>query len=314
MRPVNTHVTPLQSEGLLHITGPDAVDFLQGQTTCDTRKLDASTALPGAYCTPQGRVVCDFLLVQLREEHVVLRMRGDILNAAATTFGKYIVFARAELTAARDEWWALACWGDAAAEGVKALCGSMPRRRYGMVTGTGVVAVQLDDQGTQFECYLDRALHPDLPPPLSGARDPGGENRWRALQIASGIGRIEGPTVTSFVPQMLNYDLTGFISFNKGCYTGQEVVARLHYRGKPKRRMYLVTFAGPADIAAGTEVYTASGGQSVGNIVNCAAEADGTAVALVVATADGVATGLHLGDPAGAALTVGQLPYPVEGS
>ncbi len=311
-RPVNFHVTTLGSEGLLHITGPDALGFLQGQTTCDTRKLDATTALPGAYCTPQGRVVCDFLLARPGAEHIVLRMRRDIMAAAAATFGKYIVFARAELDASREEWQVLACWGADAAAGVKLLCGAVPGGRYGAAGGDGLVVIQLDAEGTQFECYVDRARHPELPPPWSGTPSPGGENHWRVLQIASGIGRIEEPTIATFVPQMLNYDLTGFISFNKGCYTGQEVVARLHYRGKAKRRMYLASFDGPTDTAAGTEVYTADGGQSVGTIVNCAAQDDGTALGLVVATAGGVAGGLHLGGPGGAALTIGHLPYPVE--
>ena len=82
---LNCEFTTLPGEGLLHISGPETLGFLQGQTTCDTRRLDASTAIPGAYCTPQGRVVCDFLLLQLGQEHVGLRMRSDILDASAAT-------------------------------------------------------------------------------------------------------------------------------------------------------------------------------------------------------------------------------------
>ncbi len=308
---MNFASTPLPGESLLHIRGPDALAFLQGQATCDTRSLDASSALPGACCTPQGRVICDFLLVQLEADHLALRMRRDILDVAAATLGRYIVFSRAELDAAQDTWQAVACWGSEAAGQVAELCGVRPHRRYEVVSGPGLLAVQVDDEGAQFECYLDRSRHGELPAPLAHGLVQEGEARWRALQIANGIGRVERPTVESFVPQMLNYDLTGHISFSKGCYTGQEVVARLHYRGRSKRRLYLVRFEGPADTPAGTELFTAAGGQSVGSIVNAAAADRGGAVALAVATAEGVAAGLHLGNPEGPSLAVGRLPYPV---
>jgi folate-binding Fe-S cluster repair protein YgfZ len=101
----------LAREGLLHISGPDSLTFLQGQTTCDTRDVSPSRAVPGVYCTPKGRTVADFLLVAMAEEHFVLRMRQDIVPNAATVLGKYIVFSKAELDPANDTWQVAACWG-----------------------------------------------------------------------------------------------------------------------------------------------------------------------------------------------------------
>jgi len=305
---VDSYFTLLPQESLLHFTGPDAAAFLQGQTTCDTRKLDRSNALPGAYCTHQGRVICDFLLAQLGADHLSLRMRREVMERAATTFGKYIVFSKAKLETGRDDWTVAGCWGANAATILSEYCEVLPSRRYGSTGAEGFVLVQLDDEGARFECYLNRALRADLANALAAAMQPGNPARWQLLDIAAGFGRVEAATMERFVPQMLNYDLTGHISFNKGCYTGQEVVARLHYRGKPKRRMYLARVPAGVEASAGDELYVLDSDQSVGTVANSADDGTG-AMALVVATAAGVEQGLHLHAPAGALLRVERLPY-----
>ncbi len=308
---MNAKFAKLSDEALLHLTGPDTLTFLQGQTTCDTRALDDASALPGAYCTPQGRVVCDFLLLPLAPEHVALRMRRDIAERAAATFGKYIVFSKATLEADRRDWEVTCCFGEDAGELLGALCGALPSRRFGAASSPGLLVVQVDEAGQQFECYVDRSVHPELPQALSSLERDGGAERWRALQVASGIGRVEGGTVEAVEPQILNYDVTGHISFKKGCYTGQEVVARLHYRGKSKRRLYLMRFEDGVAAEPGADLYTSSGSQSVGQLVNRAGDGDAS-LALVVATHDAVAEGLFLGAPDGPPLRVGELPYSVD--
>lgn len=308
---MNAYYTRLPREALLHINGPDSLTFLQGQTTCDTRQVDTGHALPGAFCTPQGRTICDFLLAQLGEEHYALRLRADILETAAITFGKYIVFSKAELDAKRRDWQVVACWGGTAAKVFADLLDDTPAARYDTVSGEGYVLVQLDDNATQFEAYIDMDRHGDHFAALQAAMEPGTEEAWRALQVRAGMGRVESPTVEEFIPQMLNYDRTGHISFNKGCYTGQEIVARLHYRGKAKRRMYLAELPTCADPEAGKPLYSSGSQQSVGTVVNYAVEEDRT-VCLVSATESGVSQGLHLGSVDGPALTIGALPYPIE--
>ena len=307
---MTTYCANLEQEALLHLTGPDAMTFLQGQVTCDTRLIDADHALLGAYCTPQGRVVCDFLLCQLAEQHYALRLRRDIRSSSAATFGKYIVFSKAELDDQRDDWQLLGCWGTGAASALQGLFGEVPNEYLGACSGEGYVLVQTDEEGTQFECYLETARHLKSLERLGEQSESATENQWQALQIQRGVGRVEAATVGEFIPQMLNYDLTGHISFKKGCYTGQEVVARLHYRGKPKRRMYLAKLTGKGQATAGAGLYTSGGtGQSVGNIVNVAATSGESALTLVVATVAGVEAGLHLDSPEGSQLAMGKLPY-----
>jgi folate-binding protein YgfZ len=309
------HFAKLDYEALLHLEGPDARTFLQGQVTCDIRNLVPGVALPGSYCTIKGRVVCDFLLCALRDEHLVLRLRRDIRADSAAQLAKYIVFSRAQLDAARDDWEIFACWGADAAAALQTLFGTLPTTRYGSCSGDGFTLVQLDAAGQQFECYLLTGAGMSWPRDLGRSMSPGELAAWQALQIDGGIARIEAATSGEFVPQMLNYDATGHISFNKGCYTGQEVVARLHYKGTAKRRLYRAELAADRPTAqlpgASDSLYRPGGEQAVGTVVNSAATADGRCKLLVSATTAGVDAGLHLFDSHGPLLVCQPAPYAV---
>lgn len=306
---LNCEFARLEQEALLHISGPDALSFLQGQTTCDTRLIDREHALPGAYCTPQGRVVCDFLLCELGPDHFGLRLRRDIREESGKTFGKYIVFSKATLEAGRDDWLVFGAWGPGAAQALETVFGALPEQRYGVLSGDGFVLVRMDEEGQLYECYLE-ASRADCRERLTAATQPGSEEAWRARQVASGLARIEAATVGEHVPQTLNYDLTGHISFKKGCYTGQEVVARLHYRGKPKHRTYLADLPVDAACTPGSKVLDAVTGKVAGSIVNTASAGDGVRV-LVEATAEGLANGLQLDDGDATPLRQAALPYPL---
>jgi len=309
--PLNCHFAPLAQEALLHITGPDTLKFLQGQVTCDTRGINPAHARPGAYCTPQGRVVCDFLLFETGPEQFALRMRREIRAHASAVFGKYIIFSKAKLDALREDWLPVAAWGEEAALALAEVFGEAPAGPYGVHRAQDAIIVQTDENGRRFECFVRSAASESLLAHFARCMQVATEDQWQARQITDGIARIQSATVEEFVPQILNYDLTGYISFNKGCYTGQEVVARLHYRGKPKRRSYVATLPAANDCAAGTSLYDAVTGQSVGTVVNCSTTTQG-AVALVAATAGGTEGGLLLGAPDGPRLSLGQLPYPLD--
>jgi folate-binding protein YgfZ len=311
---VDAQACRLENEALLHINGPDTLTFLQGQTTCDSRELSPERALPGAYCTPQGRVVCDFLLVQLGADHVALRMRAEIVEHAAAVLGKYIVFSKADIDIGRDDWQVFGCWGRDAAKVLDSVLGGAPGGRYSALTTEHAIAVQLDDDGELFECHINVAQAPRVAEQLLDAATAAPEQGWRAAQIARGVARIESGTVEVFVPQSLNYDLTGHISFKKGCYTGQEVVARLHYRGTPKRRAYLASLArdsaGDNVASAGDKVFSPDSGSGVGEVVNVADDGD-RLLLLVSASVDAVAAGLRLQGADGPELALLEQPYPV---
>ena len=131
----------LDHEALLHVQGPDALSFLQGQVTCDTRSLRADLALPGACCTVQGRVVFDFLLGQLEADHLVLRMRRDILASSAALLAKYIVFSKAQLSSGDNGWRVLAVWGPQAVTLLQGIFGAAPAGRFASCHGDGFLLV-----------------------------------------------------------------------------------------------------------------------------------------------------------------------------
>jgi folate-binding protein YgfZ len=304
---VSSQHVKLDNEALLHIVGPDSLTFLQGQTTCDTRSVDGAHAIVGAYCTPKGRVVCDFLLCQIAQDHYALRMRRDILDTSAAIFGKYIVFSKAELQTAHQGWQLFGCWGNDVKTALQGALGpfTLDGERYASACGEGFLVIQTDEEEGQFECYINTECHPQLVQQLAAAMPPGQLNSWRCLHIEQGMARIEAATVEEFIPQMLNYDLTGHISFNKGCYTGQEVVARMHYRGKPKRRLYRAcTTQSHPPPTAGTQLYRDESQQSVGTLVNSATGSNGLSAALIVAPVEGTGSSLslHLADPNGPVL------------
>jgi folate-binding protein YgfZ len=308
---LNCYYTPLEQEALLHITGPDTLKFLQGQTTCDTRKVDPQHALPGAFCTPQGRVVCDFLLCELAPEHFVLRLRRDIRASSATAFGKYIIFSKAKIDATREDWIVVGAWGEDASRALADIFGEMPAGRFSARCADDFVLVQTDELGEQFECFLQQRSSGAYLARMETLMSAGSGPAWQARQITSGIARIEAATVGEFVPQVLNYDLTGYISFKKGCYTGQEVIARLHYRGKSKRRAYPAELPGQVVCTAGADLVDSASGQQIGHVINCS-HAQDTTLALVATTAEGLENGLRLGTIDGPPLTVLDLPYAIE--
>ena len=304
----------LEKEALLSVEGPDALQFLQGQLTCDTRKLDIHRALPGLYCTPQGRVICDVLLVQLATDRIGMRLRRDLRDASAALLAKYIVFSRARLQAEADDWAVLGCWGTDAGAALGETFGTLPQGLYASAGNGASLLVQTDAGGEMFECLLPLADAETILEKLARVAAPAAATGWEARQVVAGAARIEAATSGEFIPQMLNYDLSGHISFNKGCYTGQEVVARMHYRGKPKRRLHLATLPAAGERgeapAPGARLVTVDG-QNAGTVVNAVPDSAGPWQLLVTATHQGVEQGLRLEDTSGPLLQIGELPYPV---
>ncbi|QIB64491.1 CAF17-like 4Fe-4S cluster assembly/insertion protein YgfZ [Kineobactrum salinum] len=300
------------AEALLHVTGSDALDFLQNQTSCDLRELETGRACYGVYCTPQGRVVCDFLALQAAPDHLILRLRHDILEQTVSTLARFAMFSKVNLQPQLDHWQLLVCWGERAGPALAALYPQLPAGALDCVSQDGALLVQLDASGSRFECLIDNRAQPQLAQQLAGQLAAGDETEWHALTLQDGIARIEAATVAQFLPEQLNYDLTGHINFRKGCYPGQEVIARMHYRGKAKRRMLLMQLPAGALPAAGAPLYHQGGERVVGNIVNSAATGTGT-LALVTTTRAGVDGDLRLAPDASAPpLQQLSLPYPVE--
>jgi len=258
-------IVPLSHYGVLEVRGPDAEKFLQGQITCSAAEVTPALSSPGAYCTAKGRVVTSFQLLRPQNELFLLRMRRDLLDTAARTFGKYIVFSKAQLAIA-EPIVGIGLHGATVASALRELTGALPSRHNGTVSYGDGLLWQCDAAGTQYEYWgpvsAAAALWSHCAPYCIAISS----RYWRWLQIRSGNAEICAATSEMFLPHMLNYHVTGAINFKKGCYTGQEIVARTHYRGQVKRHLLRAALIGPAP-AVGSDII-ASSGKSVGNVVD----------------------------------------------
>ena len=264
---MSAYLTSLNNESLIHFQGPDTATFLQGQVTCDVRKVSESNTLAGAYCTPKGRVIVDFMLGQAGPNHWLMRVRKDTTEHTAQTLSKYIVFSKSELESQRTDWLVLGCWGDKAASVLEEHFGEIPNALHAS-TGTGSVRIIARDNNAQrFELWLEREHCCQQIEALSSNCSPGSMERWSGMDIESGLARICAATTETMTPQALNFDLTGHVDFRKGCYTGQEVVARLHYKGESKRRAFAARIGKACTTQAGAAIIT-SDGRSVGTVLN----------------------------------------------
>lgn len=295
----------LDDRATIELSGPDARRFLQGQTTCDVDELQSDRSLVGAYCTPQGRMVCDFRLLERQPDFLLMLIPAEVVDAALATFGKYIMFSRAEIRDRSERWCQLAVWGPDALNAIDA-----PSREPGFSWREQDILWTVADDTNTAEACLPADLADAWMARLSATLTRAESADYRRHEIERGIGHVRRATVEMFLPQMLNFQLTGRISFSKGCYTGQEVVARLHYRGKTKRAMFIARTSS-ATAEPGDPLYVAGRSQSVGNVVSAEPDRDGNLALLVVLALDARSDSVRLGEQ-GPELAFPPMPYPLE--
>ena len=280
------HPTPLPFLGLLRAEGPDAVPFLQGQLTHDLRLLADGRTLLAACCTPQGRVIA---LPRLRQHggSVYALVPAERVGPLVARLGRFVLRSRLRLSAADDLAAVAVGAGDAGAA-----AGDAPGFDY--APGRRVLAVP-------------RERIADLAGPAAGGSGASAtEQAWCLRDIADGLPWVASATSEAFVPQMLNLDLLDGISFTKGCYTGQEIVARTQHLGRIKRRTLRYRLEGgplPAPLAA-----LHRDGAKAAEVL-LAAEAGGSVELLAVTSLEARDQPLELAD--GRRVEPLPLPYPV---
>lgn len=309
---------PLTHLGVIRAQGEDAAKFLHGQLTHDFALLDTTQARLAALCSPKGRMLASFVGFKRAADDILLVCSADLLAPTLKRLSMFVLRAKVKLNDASADFavWGLTgtAAGDAgpAAAGPWSLsilpCGDTAAHLVRLYPADGVPRAMLVTPASTQPAGL--ASQPVLP-----------EDLWLWGEVRSGIARVTQPVVEAFVPQMLNYESVGGVNFQKGCYPGQEVVARSQFRGTLKRRGYRVHIdaADAPECAAGTEVFDAADAeQPVGEIAMVAAvpaasnqaRAGFDAVAcLSVAAADG--RNLRVGSASGPELRLAALPYPL---
>ncbi len=309
---------PLPEIGVLSLSGKDAAKLLQGQATCDILGLPPGQTTLGALCTAKGRAIALFRVLRT-EDSIFLLLPAELLETVRKRLQMYVLRADVKIEDATGRWTVFGLFGEKADTALQTL-GLPPLAHDNEAEGQGGLlasfyAIRIPDPDSPRLLVLVDAAKADGIGRFLEGHGFGRSNaeRWRLEDIRAGLPTVTAATAEEFVPQMLNLDLLGGISFNKGCYTGQEIVARTHYLGSLKRRMFrlvgsegLLPQAGESLSAYGDE------GQSGGTVVAAAPTPEGgfeLLAVLAIAQAKTPETGFKTAG--GNALYLCSLPYAV---
>ncbi len=301
MNPTNFYVL-LSDQGLIRASGEDTAQFLHNLLTNDINHLAPESARHAALCTAKGRMIASFLIWREGPDYL-LQLSADILPGIIKKLSMYVLRSKVKLTDISAERTLIGVAGLQAAAEIGDLS---PMSTTPFAGGT---AVRLDHR--RFILAVPAAGTTAVQSRLSAQ---GELAVWHLEEIRHGMPRIVAATQEAFVPQMVNFATAavGGVSFQKGCYPGQEIVARTHYLGKVKRHMVRVKH--DAAFAPGTDVFTPEvGDQHCGAVVLTAPEPAGGFESLVVVQFSGTEPGeVHLGALAGPTAEILTLPYAIE--
>jgi tRNA-modifying protein YgfZ len=308
-RQAATIVAPLVDSALMRATGEDNAAFLHNLMTNDVTGIPADGVRYAGFCTPKGRLIATFLIWHEGQD-LWLQTAADVQPAMLKKLSMYILRSKAKLHDGADRV-LIGLAGPQAAVALQALGTSAPEvNKTAALPGGQVISVAKD----RYILALEIAAAKTAFEALKQHAIPAGLNAWRLRDIADGLPRVVAATQEQFIPQMVNFEAVGGVSFKKGCYPGQEIVARTQYLGKIKRRMYRAMVSAPA--TPGQDLYAPdTGEQSCGNVVTAAQVDDNAWECLVVLQSsayDAVNLGsgaVHLGATDGPILSFLNLPY-----
>ncbi|MYM39616.1 CAF17-like 4Fe-4S cluster assembly/insertion protein YgfZ [Duganella qianjiadongensis] len=307
-------VAPLLDQGLIALDGEESAHFLHGQLTNDVEHLGADEARLAGYCSPKGRMLASFLMWRSGST-LLLQLPREIQAAVQKRLSMFVLRAKTKLSDASEmpEHEVVIGLGGGLAEAVlQTWFEPLPARPYSKISHPLGTVIRLADAlgAARYQWLMSKDVARTVLPELAERLTVGDAAAWHLSAIHAGVPQIGKATQEQFVPQMVNFELLGGVNFKKGCYPGQEIVARSQYLGKLKRRTTLVTIQDPAAVA-GAEVFaTADPEQPCGMIVNTAPNGRGGIDALVEMKLAAIeAASVRLGSAEGTALEFHPMPY-----
>lgn len=305
-----TVLCDLSHFGVIKVYGDEAQGFLHNLFSSDVNALTPQHALPSSFNTAKGRALATFLIWRSPTEFF-LHLPLSLLAPIQKKLTMYVLRSKVKIENASDQVVCLGLSGPGAAALLQQHFPALPQSPLDAAEHANSIVICLAKD--RFQINTAAAEAPALWKSLGSAAKPAGSTCWDWLNIRAGIPVILPPTQEAFVPQMANLDLTGAVNFKKGCYPGQEIVARMQYLGKNKRRMYLAHVDCDTAPQPGAELYSMEmEGQSCGLIANAAAApGGGYDVLAVVQIASHDAFPVHLGALTGARLQFQPLPYSI---
>jgi folate-binding protein YgfZ len=302
-------VCDLAPWGVLAVGGPDARAFLQGQLSNDVHALAVGDLQLTAFCSPKGRMLAALALARTGQESYLGLLPAALAEPVRKRLSMYVLRAKVAVTDESARWIRLGLGGPAARSAHGADAPPVPSPGRVEAAGSGWALGHPDGRvvflvaPAEAEATWRR---------LAARATPAGYPAWEWLGIRAGTAEVVPQTQDAFVPQMANWDLVGGVSFRKGCYTGQEIVARMHYLGRLKERMFrLYAAAGTPQPVPGTRLFGAAfGEQPCATVVAAAPSPDGGVEMLAVAQRAAIAQGpLRLGSVEGPEVASLPLPY-----
>ncbi len=310
-----TVLCDLSHEGLICARGEESQSFLQGQLTNDVRSVDEYTHQLSGYCSPKGRLLALFQLF-MRDGDYYLQLPQPLLEATLKRLRMFVLRSKVTLDDVSDQLVRFAVAGPAAEKMLGEKLAELPSGGFEAVTIDGVTVLRLTGPVSRYMlCGEPGAMQSLWQAMRDAGATPVGNGAWEWLTIQAGQPSVVADTIEAFVPQMLNLQLINGVSFKKGCYTGQEIVARMQYLGKLKRRMYLAHTETQHQPHPGDELYSpeSGSGQGAGRIVTVAASPNGGYDMLAVMEISGVESGeFYLDESQQTRLTIKQPPYAFE--
>jgi folate-binding protein YgfZ len=297
-------VARLEHLGVIEASGEDAIRFLNGQLSNDLNQLAPSQASLAAFCSAKGRMQASFVAIKRDKGDVLLVCSADLLAPTLKRLSMFVMRAKAKLRDASADFAVFGLLG----QSTTALDAGATAPWSAANTGDASVVQLYPAQGLARQLWIAPANTPAPAGAVLALAD------WQSSEVLSGVATVGAAVAEAFVPQMLNFESVGGVSFKKGCYPGQEVVARSQFRGTLKRRAYIAQWA-PSDsdapVAAGQELFSSQDPeQPCGLVVQAARSAQGPWLAIVsMQTSAAEAGELHLGGPGGPALALLPLPY-----
>lgn len=306
-------VSALSDLSLIQVSGDDAANYLHNQLSNDIEHLGMDEARLAAYCTPKGRMLASFM-VWKASAGIFLQLSSSIQASVQKRLQMFVMRAKAKLSHVSEEYVMLGLGGAEAGNVLQQWFPQLPAKDFAKVENeAGTLIKTFDAFGhARYQWIVKIAILETYWPVLQEQLMPVDTSVWRRSEIMAGIPRIIDKTQEQFVPQMVNFELIGGINFKKGCYPGQEIVARSQYLGKLKRRMAIATIPS-AEVSAGMEVFAEHDqNQPCGMIVNAEPSAAATSICLVeLKVADQEGGKVNLGSSHGLPLSFLPLPYPM---
>ncbi|MEO6277043.1 folate-binding protein [Roseateles sp.] len=276
--------------GVIRAQGADAASFLHSQLTQDFALLDREHARLAGFCTAKGRLLATLVGWKHGEDEVLLALPAETLAATLKRLSMFVMRAKCKLSDASGEF------------AVYGLLGATEAEAWALARDGDAVQIALPGAGRAL-----RVQAVDAPAPTGETITP---DDWAWAEAEAGVAWVRGATVEAFVPQMINFEVLGGVSFKKGCYPGQEIVARSQYRGTLKRRLQVFETDAPATV--GQEIFnSADPEQPAGVVASTGTRGGRTLIAAEIKLAALESGSLHLGSAAGATLQSRALPYEI---